>query len=90
MIVTAKSPDTKETAQNRGFLEKVTAPMRRFQTELEHEPELDSRILRKFPPAPELKHVTIRTDSASVDNAVCKALALAVMGIEARVELTTL
>jgi hypothetical protein len=61
----------------------------RFERELAADPALVERIFETLPPVEEVKHVLIKTDSVSVDSTICKALALAVLGIEARLELTT-
>jgi hypothetical protein len=65
------------------------ADVARFQRELAENPELVARILLELPQVPEREFAIIKTDRESVDAAICKALALAVLGSEARLELTT-
>jgi len=61
----------------------------RYDRELHADSALVERILQKLPPAPAAsERVVVKTDTASVDAAICKALALAVEGIEPRIELT--
>jgi hypothetical protein len=67
----------------------VPEQVRRFERELSQDPALVERVLQTLSPVPaERERVTVRTDRASVDAAITRALALAVMGIEARIELT--
>lgn len=62
--------------------------VRRYEVELQKDGQLVERLLATLPPAPsQTEHVIIRTDAASVDQAICKALALAVTGVEAEVAL---
>lgn len=60
----------------------------RYERELLQNPALAESTLRELPPGEEPKRVTIRTDPHSLDVAIIKALALAVQGVEARIELT--
>jgi hypothetical protein len=62
--------------------------LRNFERELVRSPELVERTLETLPPAlaaPE--RVFIKADTASVDAAMARVLALAVAGVEARIEL---
>jgi hypothetical protein len=64
--------------------------LREFRAALQGDRALCERIIATLPPAsPEPEHVIIKTDAASVDAAICKAVALAVEGVEGRLELTT-
>jgi hypothetical protein len=66
----------------------MSADVVRYERELAQDRELVERILATLPPAPAaLERVLIRTDRASVDGAITRALALAVMGTETRIEL---
>ena len=61
-----------------------------FERVLCNAPALVERILAELPAVPTApERVVIKADVVSVDSAICKALALAVLGIEARLELTT-
>lgn len=62
--------------------------LRTFERELAADPALLEEMLRRLPPVKQAEHVTIRCDQASVDAAICRALALAVEGVEAKLELT--
>ncbi|MGH9357707.1 MAG: hypothetical protein ACRD1O_00860 [Terriglobia bacterium] len=66
----------------------MSADVQRYASELRADPALAERILREFPPVPEPERVLIRTDEVSVDAAIVRALALAVNGVESRIELT--
>ncbi len=62
--------------------------LRNFERELVRNPELVERTLETLPPAPAApERVLIKADTASVDAAMARALALAVAGVEARIEL---
>jgi hypothetical protein len=61
--------------------------LREFRAALKRDPALCARILASFPAVPQSERVTIRTDRASVDAAISKALALGVEGVETRIEL---
>lgn len=66
----------------------MTADLDRIGRELEQDPALTERILREFPAAPiEPEPVTIRVNRADVDRGICRALAWAVRGVAAKVEL---
>lgn len=58
-----------------------------FEHELLADPALVARIVAEFPAVEEPEVVIIRTDTAGVDTAIVKSLALAVAGVEARIEL---
>ena len=59
----------------------------RYDRELKQNTELVARILAAVPAVPAAAPVVIRTDTPSVDLAIGKELELAVLGIEARIEL---
>jgi len=59
----------------------------RFETELQQDPALVERILETLPPVIKPERVIIRSDTVSVDSAIARALALAVVGVEAKIEL---
>lgn len=59
----------------------------RLESELAADPALAVRILRELPSVRAPERVLIRCDAASVDAAIARALALAVDGIESRIEL---
>lgn len=64
------------------------AQLAHFQRELRDDPALVGRILASLPPVPSAPQgIIVRTDTVSVDAAICRALALAVEGIEVRIEL---
>jgi len=59
----------------------------RLRSELAASPALVQRILAELPPVEVSEVVVIRCDPVSVDIAIARTLALAVNGIEARIEL---
>jgi hypothetical protein len=62
----------------------------RFERGLMGDPALVERVLARrdpFPPLAGGERILIRCDAASVDRAIARALALAVEGVEARIEL---
>jgi hypothetical protein len=66
----------------------VTADVARFERELLQNPQLVARILATLPPVPEEPGLVIVGASPErVDEAICRALALACQGVLARVEL---
>jgi hypothetical protein len=66
----------------------MSADVARFEPELLQDSELVEHILRLLLPAPASgERVLIKADAASVDAAICKALVLAVEGVESRIEL---
>jgi hypothetical protein len=58
-----------------------------YERDLLQDPALVERILREFAAVGEGERVIIRTDLASVHAAIARALALAVAGIKAGIEL---
>jgi hypothetical protein len=80
---------SKDTFSSNPSVSSRSETLARFERELVSDRELVAAILTVLPPTPERGQVRIRTDRASVDMAICKALALAVMGTHARVGLTT-
>jgi len=58
-----------------------------YERDLLQDQAVVERILREFAAVDEGQRVIIRSDLASVDAAITRALALAVAGIEARIEL---
>jgi hypothetical protein len=66
----------------------VNPDVARFERELAQDSQLVERILPSLPPAPaQPERVIIRSHAVSVDAAICKALALAVVGVEAQIGL---
>ena len=61
--------------------------LQRFERELAVDPELAEHILRELPGLEEPERVVILCDRASADVAIARALALAVQGVEARIQL---
>jgi hypothetical protein len=59
----------------------------RLRAELQHDPALVERILGELPAVAEQNKIVIRTDAASVDLAVARALALTTSGAICRLEL---
>lgn len=66
----------------------MDADVARFARDLMADRALCERVLQTLPAVPVRERLTVRTDRASVDAAITRALALAVMGVEARIELT--
>lgn len=66
----------------------VPGQLRRFDGALGNDPRLVERIMDEFPAVEEPERVIVRTDAASADTAIARALELAVEGIETRLELT--
>jgi len=62
-------------------------PLRELRAELQRGPALADRILATLPAVPEPDTVLVRVSRADADRGICRALALAVVGIPARVEL---
>lgn len=65
----------------------VPGQLRQFERALLANPGLADTVIGELPGVVEQEHIVIRTDAVSTDAAICRALALAVEGIEAQIEL---